>query len=160
VRVEADPCDIGGSVTIPAFGPDGLLPDGVHDATLDEVEDRFGRFQETDRRVGLFATLREFVRDLRAEGLAEAIILDGSFVTAVADPNDIDLLLVLRVDHDFDAELRPSAYTLLSKKRATRRYGMDVIPVPHGDSLGEWVEHFHGVRNRPDLRKGLIRLQL
>lgn len=160
MRIGTDSCDIDDSVTIPALGPDGLLPDGVHDATLDEVEDRFGRFQETDRRVGLFATLREFVSALSAESLVEEIILDGSFVTAAADPNDIDLLLVLRVDHDFNAELRPAAYNLLARKRARRRYGMDVIPVPYGDSLGEWVEHFHGVRNRPDLRKGLIRLQV
>jgi hypothetical protein len=100
------------------------------------------------------------VSDLGVERLAEAIILDGSFVTAVDEPNDIDLLLVLRADHDFDAELRPSAYTLLSKRRARRRYCMDVIPVPHGESLGEWIEQFHAVRNRPDLRKGLIRLQV
>jgi hypothetical protein len=103
-----DSCNIGPSVTIPAFDHDGLLPDGVHDATLDEVGDRFGRFQETDRRAGLFASLRGFVSDLSAESLVEEIILDGSFVTAVANPNDIDLLLVLREDHDVDAELRPS----------------------------------------------------
>jgi len=147
-------------VTIPAFVAEGLLPEGVHNATLNEVEERFGRFQETDRRVRLFATLREFVSDLSAESVAEAIILDGSFVTAVTDPNDIDLLVLLRADHDFDAELRPATYALLSKRRAKRRYAMDVIPVPQGNSLEEWIEQFHAVRNRPNLRKGLIRIRL
>jgi hypothetical protein len=31
-----------------------LLPEGIHDCTLDEIGARFGRFQTTDRRVHLF----------------------------------------------------------------------------------------------------------
>jgi len=39
---------------IPDLNEDGLLSEGVHDCTLDEIGARFGRFQVTDRRIQLF----------------------------------------------------------------------------------------------------------
>lgn len=44
--------------------------------------------------------------------------MDGSFVTAKSEPNDIDLVLVLAADHDFSADLPPVHYNLLDQKGA------------------------------------------
>ena len=76
---------------IPALDPDGFLPVGVHDGTLDELKARFGSFQGSDRRPQLWARFVEFVNETRAVGLVRALLVDGSFVTAKPDPNDIDL---------------------------------------------------------------------
>jgi hypothetical protein len=38
-----------------------LLPPGVHDASLQEVEELFGRFQRSDRRPKLFRKLRDYL---------------------------------------------------------------------------------------------------
>jgi len=40
---------------IPDLNEDGLLPEGIHEASLEEVRERFGRFQRTDRRPDLFS---------------------------------------------------------------------------------------------------------
>jgi hypothetical protein len=39
----------------------GILPVAVHDADLAEVEAMFGGFQKSDRRLRLFAKLKEYV---------------------------------------------------------------------------------------------------
>jgi len=44
-------------------------------------------------------------------------LLNGSFVTAENEPNDIDLVVVVSSDHDFSAEFQPSEYNVLSKRQ-------------------------------------------
>src|SRR6476660_8069089 len=95
---------------IPALTADGLLPESIHDCTLDELRERFGQFQRTDARCRLFDRLEAFTREAKATGFVRAVIIDGSFVTSIDIPNDVDNILVLRADHDFAADLRPFAY--------------------------------------------------
>ncbi|MBI1924574.1 hypothetical protein HYR99_10015 [Candidatus Poribacteria bacterium] len=76
---------------IPNFDEKGLLPPGVHDCSLEEIMERFGTFQVTDCRVGLYAQLQAFLEEVRSTRLAVAVIVDGSFVTSKPAPEDIDL---------------------------------------------------------------------
>jgi hypothetical protein len=71
---------------IPGLNDAGLLPPGVHDCTLDELRQRFGVFQTTDRRPKLFDKLQQLVQEAWATGFVAEIIVDGSFVTAKPDP--------------------------------------------------------------------------
>jgi hypothetical protein len=146
---------------IPALNPDGLLPGGIHDCTLDELKVGFGSFQGNDRRPRLFAGLEIFLAEVRAAGLVRSILVDGSFVTSKADPNDIDLVVVVSSGHDFAADLLPSQYNLLSKFRVRKRFGFDMVAVRE-DTTGfdEAAAFFQQVRNRPHLRKGILRLNL
>lgn len=146
---------------IPAFNQDGFLPEGVHDCTLAEVRERLGQFQRTDQRCRLFARLDAYLRELNTTGFAQTVILDGSFVTAEDAPNDIDLILVLPTTHDFNAPLRPFEYNVVAKREIRRRHGFDVVVVRDGSrDLDAAVEFFARVRERPDLRKGLLRISL
>ncbi len=56
---------------------------------------QFGAFRGTDRRPQLWAGFAEFVREVKACGVVDALLVDGSFVTAEPAPNDIDLALVV-----------------------------------------------------------------
>lgn len=94
-------------MAIPRFNEDGWLPDGVHDCTLEEAAKQFGAFQSNDRRPELWAGFREFVRETKACGLLDAILVDGSFVTADPAPHDIDLVLVVSANHYFSVDLPP-----------------------------------------------------
>jgi hypothetical protein len=144
---------------IPELNEDGFLPEGIHEASLEEVRERFGRFQRTDRRPDLFAKLSTYLTEVRDSGLAEAVILDGSFVTGKDEPSDIDLILVLRPDHDDRAELRPFEYNALSKHRVRRRFRFDVVGAREGtDEYEESVNFFQLVRGRSDLRKGIVKV--
>lgn len=145
---------------IPALDDFGLLPVGVHDCLLEEVRTRFGMFQTTDRRPRLFEKLQAYVHDVGQCAWIVAIVIDGSFITAAPQPNDIDLILVLEAGHDFSAELRPFEYNLLSRRQARRIYGFDVLVAVEGSgSYAEYLDFFSQVRGDPDRRKGLLRLR-
>lgn len=148
-------------MAIPPLNKHGILPTGIHDCTMAEVEERFGGFQGSDRRMRLFAKLRQYVEEVRFAGVALALILDGSFVTNKPDPGDIDLVLVLPADHDFGLERRPFEYNPLSKHRVRKEHGFDLLAVAEGTKAFERVlGFFQQVRRQPTLRKGLLRIQL
>ena len=71
---------------LPAFDENGNLPAGVHEASWDEIVERFG---ETDHRAQLLRGLRAALDSLKAAGCKRAYI-DGSLVTTKAVPNDFD----------------------------------------------------------------------
>jgi len=148
-------------MAIPPLNEHGWLPDGVHDCMMEEAAERFGVFQRNDRRPALWAQFSEFIREAKACGLVEAVLLDGSFVTAKPEPNDIDIGLLVSATHDFAADLNPSAYNVLSKRRVRRRFGFDILLARAGtDDVAEVVDFFRQVRNHPYLRKGILRIRL
>jgi len=146
---------------IPAFNEYGLLPQGVHDCTLEEAQNRFGLFSGTDHRARLFARLRAFVDEARASGLVLSLLLDGSYVTANPDPNDIDLVVVVAAEHDLSADLSPAQYNVVSKRRVQKRFGFDMVAVREGTSeYADAVAFFQQVRRQPARKKGLLRIVL
>ena len=146
---------------IPNFDEKGLLPPGIHDCSLDEIRERFGTYQGTDRRVELYAKLQAFLEEVRSTRLVVAVIVDGSFVTSKPNPEDIDLILVLSSDHDFSAKLRPFEYNVLSRRRVRRRYGFDLfVARENRPEYNEYTEFFQQVRGQPEARKGIVRIQL
>jgi hypothetical protein len=146
---------------IPALTYDGYLPEGVHDCTLVELQERFGQFQTIDARCRLFERFEQFVREATASGLVTALIVDGSFVTDKDRPNDIDVILVLRSGHDFAGDLRPFEYNVVSRLRVRRQFGFDVLAGEEGrPELEEHVSFFAQVRKRDELRKGMLRIKL
>jgi hypothetical protein len=128
---------------IPAFTTDGLLPPGVHDCTLDELRERFGSFQGSDRRCRLFDAFEAFVREAKGAGVVRALIVDGSFVTDRDDPGDIDVIIVSLSSDELPAELRPAEYNVLSKSHIRRNYGLDVLLAHEGHSrLSKYIDFF------------------
>jgi hypothetical protein len=67
-------------------GPWRVLPLGVHDATMEEVE---ARFAASDQRKRIFSGFRNGVTALRRAG-CRRVFLDGSFVTEKPIPGDFD----------------------------------------------------------------------
>ena len=94
-------------------------------------------------------------------GLIEALLMDGSFVTAEPNPNDIDLVIVVADEHDFRADLPPASYNVLAQQRVRRRFGFDIVVVKNGTEDLTWaVEFFAQVRQQPALKKGLLRISI
>src|SRR5829696_1938855 len=142
---------------IPAFNENGLLPKGVHVCTMREAEERFGHFQGNDRRVLLCSRFKEFIDNVRRVQIVAAIVLNGSFVTATAAPNDIDLIVVVRREHDFERDLTVAEYGILSKVRVHRFYGFDILVAQEGTvRLEKYIEFFQQVRLEPGKEKGIV----
>lgn len=103
------------------FDERGLLPAGVHEAGVDEVDERFTRFQRSDRRIKLFGKLRDYLEAVKKAECGIAVILNGSCVMGCVDePEDIDLILVLPQDWDMGAELKPYQYNRCPRSRSRR----------------------------------------
>jgi hypothetical protein len=146
---------------------DGVLPEGVHECTFEELSEAFGRFWRTDQRIRLTARLHDFLDAARRSGIVAAVVIDGSYVTAKEVPNDIDLVVALRPDLDFSVPPPPFVYNVLSKRAIRRSYGFDAFVLPDGgQDYQEWAEFFSRVRpDDPDQqtvrsRKGLLRIVL
>jgi hypothetical protein len=76
---------------IPPFDENGVLPLGVYPATLDEIDARFGRQSEL-RRVQMESV--RWMVELAIRAGVERIVLNGSFVTDIIEPNDVDCVLL------------------------------------------------------------------
>jgi hypothetical protein len=91
---------------IPLFNEDGLLPQGLHIATLAEIAERFGTDSEL-RRVQMESIRRAW--DAASRAGVERFVINGSFVTDVPEPNDVDCVLLIGptfpLDSDAEAEL-------------------------------------------------------
>lgn len=92
---------------IPPFDESGFLPLGIHPATLDEVDTRFGQLSE--QRCAQMESVRWMV-ELSVRAGVQRIVLNGSFVTDIIEPNDVDCALLIGPgfpkDHPAEAELR------------------------------------------------------
>jgi hypothetical protein len=124
---------------IPPFGDHGYLPPGIHPATLEEIETRFGR--ETEVRRVQAESVRWLVDLARRAGVERLVITDsspanrtecrrqdrrhsprswpfasscllrlagvnnGSLVTEIPEPNDVDCALLVAPNVAFDPGL-------------------------------------------------------
>jgi hypothetical protein len=153
-----------------SFDEHKLLAPGVHEASIDEVKEHFGRFQSTDQRPKLFAKLVEYVEAVKKAACASSVIVDGSFVMACVDePEDVDVILILPPGWDMQAELKPYQYNLLSKRSVKKTYGFDMFKVENGSvEEAEWIAFFEKVSPKwrqkfawpDDIRKGIVRVHL
>ncbi len=64
-------------MAIPALNETGLLPDGIHTCTADELRARFGLFQTSDQRPRLMRQLEAFLAEVRTSGIVKAVIVNG-----------------------------------------------------------------------------------
>jgi hypothetical protein len=140
---------------IPAFRYDGYLPEGLHEASEEEVVARFG--QSTSRREYLLGRLRRWLELARAVG-AQRFFINGSFVTDKVEPGDVDAVVWL--PEDWDAQLgavRPGAIELW--KMIKTRQPEELFAARDAWEWTAWLEFFSSIRNSTR-RKGVIEIWL
>jgi hypothetical protein len=124
---------------LPEFDSHGDLPIGVHRASLAEVRARFGH--GTPQRQLVTARLLHVHELASGTGKLERFIIFGSYVTAKPDPNDVDIILVMRDDFqepDYTDEVLP----VLNHLRSQRELGASVFWTRPGAVLLETVDEF------------------
>ena len=143
---------------LPDFTKDGVLPAGIHSATFDEFEQRFAYFARSDRRFRVFDGLRELYRQSSRSGIVNRFFIGGSFVTSKPEPNDFDCILALNPVVD-GKDLRPLEYNLVSRQKARRIFGGDVIAVIDGSiNFDKQILFFQS--NRDIERVGIVEIQI
>ena len=143
---------------LPEFNEAGDLPPGRHAATLREVLTRFGggspkRIAATDRLCR--------IHDLAvATAHLDRLVIFGSYVSDKAEPNDIDVILVM--SGDFATEGCPAeSLVLFDHRRADEELGASVFWVRPEMLLGEAIEQFlaHWERKRDGNRRGIVEVR-
>jgi hypothetical protein len=146
---------------IPELLPNGILPEGIHECTLEEITARFGRFQATDRRPSLNQGLIRYLDELRQADIGKCLIVNGSFVTQADRPSDIDALLILKDDGDLSGDVPPFKYNAMSRRYIQNHHGLDIHFGFEGNpSAAEIIQLFQEVKGRPGLLKGILRINL
>lgn len=115
-------------VPIPELTEHGLLPLGVHPATLEEVVARFGT--DNPRRVRLGEALTRFVDLLRAFGLFTNVFVDGSFTTDRELPGDVDVIAHLPVSKIKTELHRHARWAELERDLVKQTFEVDLLIEP------------------------------
>jgi Family of unknown function (DUF6932) len=143
---------------LPQVNHAGELPAGVHQATMDEVLAQFG--SGTAQRQAVTARLQRIYHLARATRKLERLILFGGYITAKPDPNDVDILLVMRDDFDVqvcDEESRP----LFDHPRAAGAFGASVFWIRPAllvlETLEEFIAHWQVTRDQT--RRGIVEVR-
>jgi hypothetical protein len=143
-------------VPIPGFRPDGYLPGGLYLATETEVAMRLG--QHTARRQILMERVSEWLRLGRSVG-ARRLLLDGSFVTAKADPDDADAVLWLPEQFE-DQYLAGAPSAVHLYRMLVTRQPAELFGVFSQQRWDEWVVFFSQTLEIDRREKGLVEVTL
>jgi hypothetical protein len=75
---------------IPNFVTGGILPTGIHDCDLSEIE---SVFVYNNRRKFIWQSLTSYFSQIKLISDIDIICIDGSFVTNKEEPNDVDIVV-------------------------------------------------------------------
>ena len=136
-------------MVLPDFNDKGDLPQGVHQASIDEVFTRFGKGRPQRKLVT--KNLLKIYQLAESTGKLERLIIFGSYVTTKANPNDVDVVLVFHDDFDYNA-CNEEIKKLLDHKKAQDNFGASVFWIRPSllisETLDEFIAHWQIKRDR------------
>lgn len=141
---------------IPNIRDDGYLPEGLHLASEAEVTFRFGSGSHRRRR--LILRLRRWL-ELSRQTNARRFLVDGSFVTAKMEPDDIDAVVLVACNFEHQIIEGSDAALELEEMLLTRR-PEEIFAAEDMLDWNDWVEFFSRTREPDGKRKGLVEIIL
>lgn len=140
-------------VVIPEFDEKGNLPEGVHDATVEEVRARFAYNPTRQKLFDAFLEVLEILQSCKSP----EVHLDGSFITTKEEPSDYDMCWESTGVEPTD-ELRE--FLELREQRKERYLGDIFLRIPQPPYFYDHVEHWQSDSRQDDVVKGIIRINL
>src|SRR5260370_9211155 len=111
-------------VAIPPFTNNEDLPLGVHPASLAQVLERFA--SGSAQRIAVGRRLERIYAVARATGHVRRFIVFGSFVTTKAEPNHVDIFLIMEDSFD-PIQLSGESRRLFDHSAAKAQFGSGVF---------------------------------
>jgi hypothetical protein len=145
---------------IPDFDDNDNLPPGTHSATLSGVLKRFG--SGSPKRKYLTKHLRELLVLLR--NVAIGVYIDGSYITRKLAPHDVDLLILLPRDFDWDGPEGRKLEACCKEEWKRKQKEEHRLHIYYGVP-GEDVKHMRSLvrtwtRDRNSKPKGIVYVEL
>jgi hypothetical protein len=143
-------------MAIPEFRDDGYLPMGLHKASEAEVRERFGSVNS--RRIELMDRVSKWL-ELARVVKAHRFLVNGSFVTAKAEPNDVDCVCWL--PRDFEQQYEWGRYEAVQLQSMIYLGAPKELYRAHDfDEWNLWLELFSKTREPTMTYKGIVEVQL
>jgi len=142
-------------MSLPEFDINGDLPVGVHCASLPDVLTRFGH--GTPQRKLVSAQLTRIYKLAKATGKLQRFIIFGSYITVEPNPNDVDIILIMR--DDFRQQGCPEeAKPLFDHRLAQKEFGASVFAIRPSHILLQSVDDFiaNWQIKRDKSRRGIV----
>ena len=142
---------------LPEFNEFGDLPEGNHTATIAEVVARFG--SGSAQRETVTDRLRRILALATATGHLDRLLVFGSYVSDVSEPNDVDIILVMK--NEFRSENCPGELAVLfDHARANDELGASIFWLRPDMLLGEPLEQFLAFwhTKRDGRRRGVVEI--
>jgi hypothetical protein len=142
--------------TLPAFNDEGDLPPGVYRATLSEVLGRFG--QGTVQRCAVAVRLNRIYQLVTSTGQLAHFVVFGSFVTAKAEPNDVDIVLIMEDSFNL-ASVTGEAAMVFQHMEADAHFGASVFWTKRSGAIGgeqAMIEYWQA--RREGGRRGIVEI--
>lgn len=140
---------------IPSFRSNGLLPEGLHAASVSEVLSRFSRGSVGRSRIS--ERVRRWVELCRAAG-GRRFCLNGSYVTSTQSPNDADAVVWLGPDFSDRVAAGDAVACELTVIFATRA-DEHLFAAENRRDWEDWIDFFSRTRDAA-VRKGLVEVML
>jgi hypothetical protein len=132
------------------------MPKHFFFATEAEITFRFGASTSQRRRLAL--RLRRWIELCRAV-VANRLFVDGSFVTAKPEPNDVDAVVWL-ADDFVDRVSRGDVEALELETMLLTRRPEEIFAAEDRRDWDDWVEFFSRTREADGRRKGIVEIEL
>lgn len=121
------------SSPLPAFNEEGDLPPGVYCATLSQILERFGQGAVQRRTVA--ERLNRIYQLAASTGQLARFVVFGSFVTAKAEPNDVDIVLLMEDSFDLTS-VTGEAALVFQHMEADAHFGASIFWTKRSGALG------------------------
>lgn len=144
---------------------DSLLAPGIHQMTADELAAlAVAAYPTSIRRTALFGSLNAWLTALRARGTGGRCWLDGSFLTAKPEPDDIDLVIFPTWATVPTPVVQQELGALLDKATVRAQYGLDCYIVhatqPNSIQITSYWRGWFGFRRDGVTAKGIAEVSL
>lgn len=142
---------------LPALNDFGDLPEGIHPASIAEVVIRFG--SGSPQRVEVTDRLRRIHALALPTNHLDRLIVFGSYVSDVDEPNDVDVVLLM--GNSFRSEECPiESSVLFDHARATDELGASIFWIRPEMLLGEPLQQFLAFwqTKRNGQRRGIVEI--
>jgi hypothetical protein len=146
-------------MALPEFNEFGDLPAGVYDVPFSELIVRYGT--GSPQREAVASRLQHIFKVAVGTGALDRLVIFGSFVTDKLEPNDVDVVLVMR--DDFRPNLvSPEALALFDHNRADKELGASIFWIRPGMLIGVSVDEL--IRDwqlkRDGNRRGIVEVRV
>lgn len=142
-------------MALPDFDDGGELPVGIHAATVEEVVARFG-LTSPERQAVTQRWLRIY-HLVAATHKLERFVIFGSYVTAKEQPNDVDIILVMRDDFR-EPDCNEETSRVFRHAQAATEFGASVFwTTPSGivrGTVDDFLAHWQSKRDLT--RRGIV----